>query len=459
MTKTAIKPKRAITYSRISFDLLAQGAGVERQGKDTDAECERRGFTVVERIVDNDRSASKYARKTREGWARVLALLASGEVDALVAYNLDRLTRRPKDLEPLIEAAERGVEVIIITNTGLDLSTANGVMLARFLLGIAEAETSNTSRRQKDKLRHDADAGRPHWVRRPFGYELGGKVVEHEARWIRQMVSWLADDGLSLTQVAIKLNEAGVAQASGKRWQSAGVKMLLVSPRNVGLRSYRGSPHGEGTWKPILTHAEWNRVKVAIAARSYGARQGRRSMLTGLVWCERCNLRMTRAGGEYRCVKHHDLGTGCGQSINGNAVEDVAAQLVFHANDVTAAPRHERTPIEDGDDIGQLQADLADLAAMLGNGELTMPEFRVARAPMIARLNAAEALAANTDASAALARLAGDHRTLSTRWDSLDNDLRRRIVGTVVERLVISTTAPPDGTRHAIRDRVKPVVR
>src|SRR5215207_7824144 len=102
MTK---KPITAVTYCRISMDREEMGAGVDRQRVDTEKICADRGWEVVERLVDNDRSASRYARKPREGWTRLLELLESRTIGAVVAYDLDRLTRKPDELAPLIAAA------------------------------------------------------------------------------------------------------------------------------------------------------------------------------------------------------------------------------------------------------------------------------------------------------------------------------------------------------------------
>ncbi|HRB05178.1 MAG TPA: hypothetical protein PLP26_17515, partial [Ilumatobacteraceae bacterium] len=60
---------RAVTYCRISHDPTGLEAGVDRQQVDTDRLAAERGWLVVERVVDNDRSASRYAKRGREGWA------------------------------------------------------------------------------------------------------------------------------------------------------------------------------------------------------------------------------------------------------------------------------------------------------------------------------------------------------------------------------------------------------
>ena len=55
--------------------------------------------------VDNDLSA--YTGKHRPEYERMLADLADGLVDAVLVYNIDRLTRRPAELEQFHEAVDR----------------------------------------------------------------------------------------------------------------------------------------------------------------------------------------------------------------------------------------------------------------------------------------------------------------------------------------------------------------
>ena len=66
--------------------------------------CAQRGWTTVE-YVDNDTSASN--GKTRPAYQRMLADIREGRVDAVVAWNLDRLHRRPIELEHFIALADQ----------------------------------------------------------------------------------------------------------------------------------------------------------------------------------------------------------------------------------------------------------------------------------------------------------------------------------------------------------------
>jgi len=429
---------RAVTYCRISHDPTGMEAGVDRQRVDTDRLAEERGWLVVQRVVDNDRSASRYARRSREGWVAVMELVEAGEVEAVVAYDLDRLTRQPKELERLIDAAEKGLAVV--TAGGLiDLATAGGRMVARTLCAVAAHEADRVRDRIKAKLRHDAENGRPHWVRRPFGYNLDGSVVADEAKWMREIHRWIIDDGVSATEAARRLNAAGVAQATGSRWQSSGLKALVTSPRNAGMRTYHGKIVGRGTWPAIVSEAEWKAATSALAVRSQGTRSGRRSMMTGMVKCGVCGCTMTRTNtsdrAEWRCMKRVDAGTGCGQSHMAVPLEAHVVEMVLvRIGEVRSAVV---TPAS-GQVADDIRAELQQLADMVARGELSMAEWKVMREPLTTRLSAAEAALVRHDADAALARMVGSTATLAERWAEIEDvDLKRRIMGLVLDHVTV----------------------
>lgn len=447
---------RAVSYCRISSDPTGREAGVERQHVDTDKIAADRSWTLVERVVDNDRSASRYAKRAREGWTRIMEMIEAGEVDAVVAYDLDRLIRQPKELERLIDAAERGLQVVT-ANGSIDLATGGGRMVARTLCNVAAMEADRVSERMKSKLRHDALNGKAHWVRRPFGYNLDGTVVPAEAKWFETMVGWIVDDGISATKVAQRLNQAGVVQASGVLWQSAGVKFLVTSPRNIGKRTYHGEIVGDASWPALIDEDRWRAACGALALRSDSPKGGRRSLLTGMVRCGKCGCSMIRTNGTvkgaFRCHKYADIVKGCGQSISAPAVEQlISAMVLERIGEVRGGTLRETTGVEE---VDRLRAEMADLADMAGRGELTMAEWKAVREPLTTRLAAAEATLARSEAGSALARLTGDAATLADRWDELDVDLRRKLIGLVVERIEIGAG------RHGVLDldRITPIWR
>ena len=78
--------------------------GVQRQLEDCRKLAGDRGWTVVDEYVDNDVSA--YSGKRRPEYERMLADIRDGLRDAVLVYNMDRLTRRPIELEEFTAVCE-----------------------------------------------------------------------------------------------------------------------------------------------------------------------------------------------------------------------------------------------------------------------------------------------------------------------------------------------------------------
>ena len=84
-----------------------------------------------------------------------------GLFDAIVVWDLDRLTRQPRQLEDWIEAAkERGLK-LVTANGEADLTVDAGRMFARIKAAVARQESERKSARQTAAAKQRAEKGRP----------------------------------------------------------------------------------------------------------------------------------------------------------------------------------------------------------------------------------------------------------------------------------------------------------
>src|SRR5215471_947578 len=243
-------------YTRISED-RQQGAGVRDQYEDAAELCRRNGWADVVPFEDNDISASTYARKVRKDYRRMLAKVHAGEIRRIVVAHIDRLYRQPKELEELIELADKGrVEIVSVYSGPVDISTSDGRAMARIQIAIAAKSSEDTSRRVLRAKQRNRDAGTFNGGPRAFGWraitltDSDGTQRQTwdpmtpdpvEADLIRQAVDDIIA-GASLTAIAERWNDTGVAQPiAGRggedkepRWTTITVKRILTSPRNAG---------------------------------------------------------------------------------------------------------------------------------------------------------------------------------------------------------------------------------
>lgn len=181
-----LRVKRAVIYARVSLDVPGEGRSVERQLEACRQLCELRGWAVVAERVDNSISAS--TGKERPAWKSVLAMVEAREVDLIVAWHIDRMTRSMLDLEELILLAENAGVGVATASGDLDLTTDVGRMVARILAAVARAEVERKGARQKLANAARAAEGDVHFGGvRPFGYTNDRiTIIPKEADAIRK---------------------------------------------------------------------------------------------------------------------------------------------------------------------------------------------------------------------------------------------------------------------------------
>src|SRR5687768_8860912 len=121
--------RRAAIYTRQSLDRTGEGLAVRRQLEDCRALVKRNGWRIVEEFSDNDVSAS--SGQDRPNYRRMLAAVMAGRIDTIVAWSPDRLARRPRDLEDILDLAEAHGISLATFSGDVDLSTPYGRALAR----------------------------------------------------------------------------------------------------------------------------------------------------------------------------------------------------------------------------------------------------------------------------------------------------------------------------------------
>ncbi len=290
---------RAAIYTRLSHDADGLSSSTADQERECRAECERRGWHVVEVFSDNDVPASEaqaYRSKPRKAYARLLNAVKAGEVDVIVSWATDRLYRHPVDLEELIRLAEaHGVRFATISGE-VKLDTPDGIAYARIGAAMNAAEVDKLKARVRRKHKSKADAGEWQGGRRPLGYvgvEGRLEVVEVEAEAIRSAATSLLNGG-SLNSVTRAWNEAGLTTTAGNPWKPRGVRAVMLSSRIAGLRAHNGETV-TAKWPGIITRRDFRRVERLLTdpKRRTGTTYRARYLLTGLATCGRCGGPMT----------------------------------------------------------------------------------------------------------------------------------------------------------------------
>lgn len=199
---------RAAIYLRISLDREMDGLAIDRQREACEKIAAHRGWLVDEDsyYIDQSKSATDKT-KMRPAYERMVVDFKAGRFKAIICWDLDRLTRQPRQLEDWIDAAEdRGLQ-LVTANGEADLSTDGGRMYARIKAAVARGEVDRKSARQSAAQSQRAKQGRAPKGVRPLGYSINGDVIEHEAEAVKKMYKHFAiPDGVSIAALAAGLS-------------------------------------------------------------------------------------------------------------------------------------------------------------------------------------------------------------------------------------------------------------
>jgi DNA invertase Pin-like site-specific DNA recombinase len=215
--------KRVLAYLRVSTDeQRGSGAGLEAQRTAILAECQRRGWHLVDVIEDAGYSARDLKRP---GVQLALDLLKQGRADALIVAKLDRLSRSMLDFASIMVTAQKQQWGLIALDCAVDTTTPAGEAMAHVLATFAQFERRLISERTKDALA----AKRAQGVRLGRPPRLPQRVVN---RIIRER-----EAGATLAAIANGLNNDGVTTAQqGKRWYPSTVRAVLHAPERSSKR-------------------------------------------------------------------------------------------------------------------------------------------------------------------------------------------------------------------------------
>jgi DNA invertase Pin-like site-specific DNA recombinase len=261
----------------MSLDSTGDGLGIERQRAECEKVAEFKNWQIVETYTDNSFSASK-AKVIRPAYERLMNDLDQGKFEAVICYDLDRLTRQPRQLEDWIDLARERDIALVTANGEADLTTDNGRMFAGVKIQFARAEVERKGERQRVAARQRAQLGRVPKGTRLLGYDKNGLIVPDEANIVRKIFEMFLK-GENIKEICDYLTGKEIpTRQHGKKWDSATVRGILTNFRYAAISTYRiqerkedGSRFwaryetGKGNWKPIIDEHKFRLVQAKLA--------------------------------------------------------------------------------------------------------------------------------------------------------------------------------------------------
>jgi len=236
--------KLAVIYARVSSDQQREEHTIASQTAALIEFAKNHELEVPKEWIFEDEGYSG-ATLERPGLERVRDLAAEGQVQVVLAYAPDRLSRKYAYQILLIEElARHGVETRFVKAP--QSATAEDQLLVQFQGMIAEYERAQILERSRRGKRYRARSGEVSVLSgAPYGYRYIRKtdetlasyrVIDAEARVVQRVYEMYTVDGLSMGEITRRLNAESIpTRKQSARWERSVVWAMLRNP------AYRGA--------------------------------------------------------------------------------------------------------------------------------------------------------------------------------------------------------------------------
>src|ERR1017187_3430239 len=305
-------PLRCAIYTRKSteegleqeFNSLA----AQREAAEAYIKSQRReGWIALPELFDD--GAFTGANMDRPALTRLLQAVEARELDCVVVYKVDRLSRSLLDFTRMLSLFEKHKVSFVAVTQQFNTSTSVGRLTLNILLSFAQCERELIGERTRDKMSAARRKGK--WVGGcpVLGYDVdpgGGRLTvnEEEAERVRTIFALFAEHRSALLTLA-EIERRGWKLKSWTRksgqFRPGGpfalnsLRRLLTNILYTGAIRHKGQSY-PGEHAAILAPGTWERVQNLIthpaALTHRRSRNKHLALLGGLLYCESCATRM-----------------------------------------------------------------------------------------------------------------------------------------------------------------------
>lgn len=229
--------KKACVYTRVSTDAQGEDGKVSlpEQERMAKAYIDSKGWEYVRTYEDNG-----YSGRTmnRPALTQMFSDIENGEINTIVIFKLDRLSRKQKDTLTIIEDIFLKKDIDLVSlNESLDTTSPWGRAMIGVLSSFNQLESENIALRTAMGRYATAREGGYAGGKPPLGYKaVNGElvIVPEEAEIVRLIFS-LRAEGFTLIAIADELNKRGYRTKKGNLFKHSAVQTVLNNEE-----TYRG---------------------------------------------------------------------------------------------------------------------------------------------------------------------------------------------------------------------------
>lgn len=304
----------------------------------------------------------------RPGMQALLREIKAGQVDVVVAYKIDRITRYLPDFYEFWKVLNQHKANFVSATQSFDTGTPMGMLMLNMLLSFGQFEREMIAERVQHKIAERAKKGMWNGGWAPFGYthDPATKQIQPnptEAPIARRIFE-LSKQHLSAAKVAATLNGEGLRTpertvqsrrgnemvVGGKRFIPNKIKVIVTNPIYKGIIHHNGQDH-PGEHEALVSERLWQEANNALSGKirpggnpkdSVSNRNAHQTLLKGLIRCGICGHRLTpKPGGKkdkdgnpylyYTCndVSKDGKAAACTlRSVPARAMDDFILQII-----------------------------------------------------------------------------------------------------------------------------------
>ncbi|MEQ7874736.1 recombinase family protein [Sphingomonas sp. ASV193] len=249
----------------------------------------------------------------RPGLQRLLKDVEFGQIDIIVIYKMDRLTRSLTDFVRVLDVLKQhGASFVSVTQT-FDTSDSMGRLVLNILLTFAQFERELMSERVRDKKAALARKGLFTGGLPPMGYRLEGSrlvvdadrcdlVKETFARYpFERMATIIKDFEMRGLVTRIWRSKAGHVRG-GRPVGYSVLKNVLRNPIYCGRMLYRGELM-RAEVEPLVSFEQWQLVQRILSERAPRERDPARYLLINILFDEYGRRMVGNSRGQGRALR------------------------------------------------------------------------------------------------------------------------------------------------------------
>jgi site-specific DNA recombinase len=225
----------------------------------------------------------------RPALKRLRSDIEAGQIDVVVVYKIDRLSRSLMDFSRLVEVFDQHKVTFVSVTQSFNTTTSMGRLTLNVLLSFAQFEREVIGERIRDKFA--ASRKRGMWMGgwAPLGYEVKDRklvVNEVDAELVRSIFQRFLKTG-STTTLARELIAENVRNKYGKLVDKGILYKMLSNPVYIGVAVHKGVPY-PGEHVGIIDRKIWDKVHARFQEsprkRAAASRAQTPSVLKGIIF-------------------------------------------------------------------------------------------------------------------------------------------------------------------------------